>query len=590
MSAATAPIVPAAFFADPARTFWGGVGAGDLLYGAEDGGLRRAAAGGSGSTLIYGEGGVLTATDSPIFAGLVTASTGLAVTDGGVEVTSGGVTVTAGGLTVTAGGAAVGGDSSVTGDLTVLAGDLAVSGVGKSVTVGALTLSGSSVTTKTGDLVLDAGANNIVITSGAPTSTTHLATKGYVDSVAQGLSVKSAVRLRTVGALPAYNFAANSLTAAAPGALSIDATGVTSGDRVLVDQNGADAGEDAGIYVVTSAGSGGSTWTLTRAADANTSELVTAGMFVFVTSGATSADKGFVLTTDAPIVLNTTALSFTQFSGSTVGAAGSSKDVQYNTSGSFATDTGKFTYDPSGGVLTTTAVAPYAGNLALFGEHTASDPGAAVYVGALTNQTADGDSVAFGQGSAVSAAAAVAIGQTALATAAHAIALGHDAQANVVGTVNTAAIPIGMNTTSVGSPEGGKTRAFATSIAALPSDAFDVPTSTSTATDVTTIVIPAGAHFFPLGAIAWCSSYTSVGVTHATSFLLTAGTGAGMADVASIDFTALTPSVGASRLQWSTTTNAGLTGTIHIGRTVSAAGTDTVRFRFALLGFLIEDE
>jgi len=58
--------------------------------------------------------------------------------------------------------------------------------------------------------------------------------------------------------------------------------------------------------------SGGS-WT--RASDADTSAKVTSGMFTFVEEGTTNADSGWVLTTDGAIVLGTTSLSFTQFSG-----------------------------------------------------------------------------------------------------------------------------------------------------------------------------------------------------------------------------------------------------------------------------------
>jgi hypothetical protein len=54
---------------------------------------------------------------------------------------------------------------------------------------------------------------------------------------------------------------------------------------------------------------------LTRSADANTSAEVTSGMFVFIEQGTTNDNTGWVLTTDNPITLNTTALTFAQFSG-----------------------------------------------------------------------------------------------------------------------------------------------------------------------------------------------------------------------------------------------------------------------------------
>jgi hypothetical protein len=51
-----------------------------------------------------------------------------------------------------------------------------------------------------------------------------------------------------------------------------------------------------------------------RADDSNASADVTAGMFTFVEEG-NYADTGWVLTTNNAITLNTTALTFTQFSG-----------------------------------------------------------------------------------------------------------------------------------------------------------------------------------------------------------------------------------------------------------------------------------
>jgi hypothetical protein len=62
-------------------------------------------------------------------------------------------------------------------------------------------------------------------------------------------------------------------------------------------------------------GDGSTYWVLTRTADANTSAEVKSGMFTFVQTGDTLANTGWVLTTDNPITLNTTGLTFTQFSG-----------------------------------------------------------------------------------------------------------------------------------------------------------------------------------------------------------------------------------------------------------------------------------
>lgn len=130
-----------------------------------------------------------------------------------------------------------------------------------------------------------------------PVSAQDAATKAYVDATKQGLDVKDSVRAATTA----------NLTLTAPGA-TIDGVAMTSGDRVLVkDQS---TGSQNGIYIWN-----GSAVAMTRSLDANLSSEVTAGMFTFVEEGTVNADSGWVLTTNAPITLDTTALVFTQFSG-----------------------------------------------------------------------------------------------------------------------------------------------------------------------------------------------------------------------------------------------------------------------------------
>lgn len=90
---------------------------------------------------------------------------------------------------------------------------------------------------------------------------------------------------------------------------SIDSVTLSSGDRVLVkDQTTA---SQNGIYVFNGAGSA-----MTRATDADTNDKVTAGMFTLVAEGGINPDTLWVLTTNDPITLGTTALSFSQLSGS----------------------------------------------------------------------------------------------------------------------------------------------------------------------------------------------------------------------------------------------------------------------------------
>lgn len=142
--------------------------------------------------------------------------------------------------------------------------------------------------------VADVDLNNNKITNLAtPTLDSDAANKGYVDAARSGLDVKASVRVATT----------TNITLS--GTQTIDGVSVIAGDRVLVKNQTAD--EDNGIYDV-------STTAWSRSDDADTSEKVTSGLFTFVEEGTTHGDAGFVLTTNQPIVLGTTPLSFTQFS------------------------------------------------------------------------------------------------------------------------------------------------------------------------------------------------------------------------------------------------------------------------------------
>ena len=127
--------------------------------------------------------------------------------------------------------------------------------------------------------------NRKIIGLAEPTSHTDAATKGYVDSVVQGLHPKQAVKAATTANLASLS-----------GTLTVDNVSLVVGDRVLV-KNQTTASQN-GIYVVASG-----SWT--RATDADIwDELVSA--YVFVQQGATNADDGFICTVDAGGTLGTT--------------------------------------------------------------------------------------------------------------------------------------------------------------------------------------------------------------------------------------------------------------------------------------------
>lgn len=137
-------------------------------------------------------------------------------------------------------------------------------------------------------------------TASPATNNTQIASTAYVDAAVDaaraGLDVKGSVR-----AASAVN-----VTLTAPGA-TIGGVAMSNGDSMLL--YGQSTGSQNGIYVWNGAAS-----TATRRADADASAEVTPGMYVFVEEG-TDGDNGFVLSTDAPITLGTTALVFAQFTG-----------------------------------------------------------------------------------------------------------------------------------------------------------------------------------------------------------------------------------------------------------------------------------
>ena len=153
--------------------------------------------------------------------------------------------------------------------------------------------------------------NSQKITSLAtPTATADAATKGYVDSVSQGLDVKDSVKVATTANITLS------------GTQTIDGVAVSADERVLVkDQSTA---SQNGLYLCKA-----STWTRTDdlAAGANA-----AGMFTFVEQGTVNADNGFSCTSNSgSAVVGTNNLVFSQFSGAGSVTAGDGLDKSGNT-------------------------------------------------------------------------------------------------------------------------------------------------------------------------------------------------------------------------------------------------------------------
>jgi len=192
--------------------------------------------------------------------------------------------------------------------------------------------------------------SSTVALSANPTTALQAATKQYVDSaVSTGFTVHDPVVYATIAALPAntYNNGASgvgaTLTAVANGALSVDSTAVTAGQRILVKDEVAQANN--GVYTVTQAGSGILPYILTRATDFDTAGAgeIANNAYFFVTSGPTQAGDSYVLSQTAAITVGTTALPFTLFADQAVYTGGTNITVAgqvINLSGTVAATNG----------------------------------------------------------------------------------------------------------------------------------------------------------------------------------------------------------------------------------------------------------
>jgi len=137
--------------------------------------------------------------------------------------------------------------------------------------------------------------NNKLTSLGTPTNSGDATTKGYVDTLIDGLP--TAYRYRNVKVASVAN-----ITLSNPGTSTFDGIALTSGDRVLVkDQSTA---SQNGIYDFN-----GSSSAMTRSSDSDAwDELV--GSLVYVDQGTVNAEKRFFCTSDSGGTLGSTAVTY----------------------------------------------------------------------------------------------------------------------------------------------------------------------------------------------------------------------------------------------------------------------------------------
>jgi hypothetical protein len=140
-----------------------------------------------------------------------------------------------------------------------------------------------------------------------PSSAQEAATKNYVDvTYGGGVQWKQSVKYATVAALAANTYnngvlgVGATLTGNANGAVSIDGSTPSANDRVLI-KNEATAANN-GLYIVTTVGTAGTPYVLTRATDYDTASEMAAGDIVAATAGSTLADTFWVQTSNVSTV------------------------------------------------------------------------------------------------------------------------------------------------------------------------------------------------------------------------------------------------------------------------------------------------
>lgn len=186
---------------------------------------------------------------------------------------------------------------------------------------------GVSAVTGSGAVVLATSPTLTTAVLGSSTATTQtpadnstkVATTAYVDNAVLGQNFKEAAKYATTAALPASTYSNGSsgvgatLTEVGLGALSIDGSTPSIGDRVLI-KNQVSTLEN-GIYTVTVVGSAGAAYVLTRATDADQTTDYKTGDSLFVTSGTANSATTWAYTgVDSP-TMGTDAITYVQAAG-----------------------------------------------------------------------------------------------------------------------------------------------------------------------------------------------------------------------------------------------------------------------------------
>lgn len=254
-----------------------------------------------------------------------------------------------------------------------------------SLTNSSLTIGTTAIALGASSLTLG-GLTSVAVTQD-PTSALQLATKQYVDAVAEGLHVHAACAAATTGTLASITGGTvtyNNGTAGVGATLTLsvalttlDGYTLLNGDRVLVKNEATQANN--GIYTWATGGT-----VLTRATDFDTAAEMASGDFTFITNGTLYANTGWVQT-DPVTTVGTSPVVWVQFSGAGAYTAGTGLTLtgtQFSitntavTAASYgsATQVGTFTVNAQGQLTAAgnTTVTPAVGSITGLGTGVAS--------------------------------------------------------------------------------------------------------------------------------------------------------------------------------------------------------------------------
>lgn len=156
--------------------------------------------------------------------------------------------------------------------------------------------------TMTGSLDMD---DNSITNIPDPVSNKDAVNKQYVDAIAQGLDLKSSVRVATT--------TSGTLSSSFENGDTVDGVVLATNDRILIKNQVSEV--ENGIYIVQASGSP------LRSSDADTwTKLV--GAFCFVEEGTTNGDTGWACNINATGTIGVNDITFVQFSAAGVAEAG----------------------------------------------------------------------------------------------------------------------------------------------------------------------------------------------------------------------------------------------------------------------------